>query len=444
MKVAKDKFEIDVNPCILWQYNDAKNLQRLLQGEYDFFDFCTNKFWQNYIDFIFNVATASRTGLERWARIVGLPVHYATRTNNEVKNSGKSREVRVNGVTRTIHFTTLDKHEKGTKFAAMSDDFLRRSIIARFFLLDSNGSCDAINRYLYLMFGGVEVGTGVIKVCTRSRGENFAEEWEEIFATDLTRKNYDDSKTDLVNAPKLGDYFIKGGNSFINVGGSILQVKAELLKKEAVDADAEPPQVGWWYIESKSVRVEPKVYCADSRYSGMYYWQLSDNGIGSYPLVNISTATQVRHEVLDEIGNVTRTETRSVAASGKAWPMEIYYYVRVDSNTYESAVSHKYYPTADVQPDNTSAHYILCSSGGFSDEEAYVATLLANQRFFLPHPAGVRINGLDEDVPIAIAPTEYFSFELEETESGEDNDVFQKSPLMKISTFDNSSMIGET
>lgn len=427
MKVAKDKFEIDVNPCILWQYNDAKNLQRLLQGEYDFFDFCTNKFWQNYIDFIFNVATASRTGLERWARIVGLPVHYATRTNNEAKYSGKSREVRVNGVPQTIYFTTLDKHEKGTKFAAMSDDFLRRSIIARFFLLDSNGSCDAINRYLYLMFGGVEVGTGVIKVCTRSRGENFAEEWEEIFATDLTRKNYDDSKTDLVNAPKLGDYFIKGGNSFINVGGSILQVKAELLQKEAVEADAEPPQVGWWYIESKSVRVEPKVYCADSRYAGMYYWQLSNSGIGSYPLVGTSS---------------TPIEGGGVALN--AWPMEIYYYVRVDSSKYESAVNSKYYPTTDNQTDNTSAHDVLCSRGGFSDEEAYVATLLANQRFFLPHPAGVRINGLDEDVPIAIAPKEYFSFELEETESGEDNDVFDKNNMIKISPFDNSSMIGET
>ena len=416
MKVAKDKFEIDVNPCILWQYNDAKNLQRLLQGEYDFFDFCTNKFWQNYIDFIFNVSTASRTGLERWARIVGLPVHYAIETNAEAKKSNRYRDVRVNGRAYRIYFSLLDKHEKGTKFAAMTDDFLRRSIIARFFLLDSNGSCDAINKYLYLMFGGVEVGTGMVKVCIRERGENVAEQWEEIFALGLTRKS------DASKITAVGDYYYSNGVSYIAADKNgnnftFMKVPAELTKKKSAYDDG-IPQLGWYYVDEKDVVIEPKVYCADVQYQGPYYWILNpDTGMGKYKIVGSGNA---------------------------ALPMEIYYYVRIGANTYESAVNTKYYPGGTGYGDDANygcaANRVLCESGGFSLEEAYVATLLANQRSILPHPAGVRINGLDEDIPIAIQPSEFFSFELEKTQTGLENDWFDNSK--KIASFDNAAMIG--
>lgn len=235
MKIAKDFFAIDLNKCILWQYNDAKNLQRILQGEYDFFDFCTNKFWQNYIDFIFNVSTATRTGLERWARLVGISSYYATETNDKPIKGKASWEVVIDGVSRDIELNYVEAHERGTKFASMTDDFLRRAIIARFFLLDSNGSCDAINRYLAIMYGHVTVNGQTYIYNTK---------WNQFSGTVAKyagKPNHD-----------AGIYYKADGKVHIYNGSAWIEVPSQNL---TLHEDGKPTVPTGWYYSDGTVKV---------------------------------------------------------------------------------------------------------------------------------------------------------------------------------------------
>ena len=295
MKIAKDRFEIDLNPCILWQYNDAHNLHRLLQGEYDFFDFCTNQFWKNYIEFIFNVASASRTGLERWARLVGVQTHYATKVNAEPEKTKSG----------TVY---IEKHEKGTEFRSMTDDFLRRAIIARFFLLDSNGSCDAINRYLKLLYGTVAIpsDTSTISVYDGSK-------W---YTVNKSRLNYIGQSAS--DSPEEGDWYSNGKYCFVRVSSKWVAVNNPILVNKG-NEEPYDPKAGWYYV--KGATLDAKVYSSDVATPHSYTWEL-----------NKSTMTGTYTGVFGGSKFIVR-------------PMEIYYWMR---NNTAAPTAGDYFMTGNV------------------------------------------------------------------------------------------------
>lgn len=295
MKIAKDRFEIDLNPCILWQYNDAHNLQKLLQGEYDFFDFCTNQFWKNYIEFIFNVASASRTGLERWARLIGVQTHYATKVNTATETSASG-------------FVTVERHEKGTEFRSMSDDFLRRAIIARFFLLDSNGSCDAINRYLKMLYGTVAVpsDTSTISVFDGMK-------WNTV---NKSRLNYVGQSPSA--RPEDGDWYSNGKYCFVRASSKWIAVNNPVLVNKG-NEEPYDPKAGWYYINGATL--DAKVYSSDVAFARPFTWKLNTRTM---------TGTYVGNDGNGEY--IVR-------------PMEIYYWMR--NNTSEPQ-SGDYYMTGNV------------------------------------------------------------------------------------------------
>lgn len=296
MKIATEDFGINLNPCILWQYNDAHHLHNLLQGEHDFFDFCTNYFWENYRNLVFNVGTANRYGLDRWAEIIGMSTYYAKTTNSEVIDTEGNRWTQAQvdarwrewqdsgGMTDNRIKVKYEIGEKGETFGVVTNDFLRRAILARFYLLDSNGSCDAINTYLSLLFG-----------------------WRE--------------------------------------------------------SDGEP----------KVVCREPTN--TDGLNGTPYYWELNRNtGIGSYKYLK--------------------------DASKFANPMEISY----DLPGYEN------FTYIELR---SAGKWNELIEKGYSEDELYILLELCNRRMYLPHPAGVRINGQDADKGLAFLPDVFLGFELE-------------------------------
>lgn len=301
MKKANEDFGINLNPCVLWQYNDAHCLQNLLQDEHNFFDLCTNFFWENYRNLVFNVATANRYGLERWADLIGVPTYYAKTANDKYidvnGNQFTEAQVTAKWTEWREHYDDIvkDKYadprvkvvfepgEKALSFGVMTDDFLKRTIIAKFYLLDSNGSCEAINTYLSLMFGRRDDG-------------------------------------------------------------------------------------------------EPKVVCreptnTDGLNGSPYYWELSlQTGIGSYRYLKDQTKTATPMEISYDLPGYEKLTYREIVSQGK-WDELL--------------------------------------ERGYSEEELYVLLVLFNRRMYLPHPAGVRINGQDEDRGLAFIPEVYLGFELE-------------------------------
>lgn len=75
MKIESYDFSVNLMRALLWQYNDAENLQSVLQQKQDWYDINQTKFWQDWYANVFNLLTANEFGLNVWAIILGLPLN---------------------------------------------------------------------------------------------------------------------------------------------------------------------------------------------------------------------------------------------------------------------------------------------------------------------------------------------------------------------------------
>ena len=75
MKIESYDFSVNLMRALLWQYNDAENLQSVLQQKQDWYTINQTEFWQDWYDNVFNLLTANQFGLNVWAIILGLPLN---------------------------------------------------------------------------------------------------------------------------------------------------------------------------------------------------------------------------------------------------------------------------------------------------------------------------------------------------------------------------------
>lgn len=67
-------FSVNLMKALLWQYNEAVNLQSLLQQKQNWYDVNQEQFWQNWYNDVFNLETANEFGCAVWAIILGIPI----------------------------------------------------------------------------------------------------------------------------------------------------------------------------------------------------------------------------------------------------------------------------------------------------------------------------------------------------------------------------------
>lgn len=75
MKIETVDLSVDILRALLWQYNDAENLQSILQQKQDWYDINQTAFWSEWYVNVFNLNTANQFGLNVWAIILGLPLN---------------------------------------------------------------------------------------------------------------------------------------------------------------------------------------------------------------------------------------------------------------------------------------------------------------------------------------------------------------------------------
>lgn len=66
-------FSINLLAALLWQYNEAPNLQSLLNSKQAWYTENQQQFWENWITNVFDLRTANAFGLSVWAIILGFP-----------------------------------------------------------------------------------------------------------------------------------------------------------------------------------------------------------------------------------------------------------------------------------------------------------------------------------------------------------------------------------
>lgn len=68
-------FSVNLLQAILWQYNNAPNIQGILQQKQDWYDVNQTEFWNDWYRDVFNLQTANEFGLNIWSIILGQPIY---------------------------------------------------------------------------------------------------------------------------------------------------------------------------------------------------------------------------------------------------------------------------------------------------------------------------------------------------------------------------------
>lgn len=163
MRIGNPSFDlVGGEKVILWQYTDAVRLNKIIQDELDFWQANVSDFIQDFERDVFDLKTANSFGLEVWGKILGAARPIVPPQNYIIDEYGQLRFGNVNdGTWHTIfldgvpnpHFK-VQTNPDNPKFAGilLNDEAYRRCLLARIYLLHSNVSIRAINKYLQYMF----------------------------------------------------------------------------------------------------------------------------------------------------------------------------------------------------------------------------------------------------------------------------------------------------
>lgn len=137
-------YDVDVLAALLWQYNNAPNIQALLNAKQTWYDTNQTQFWEDFYTNIFNLATANDFGLAIWAIILDAPIAYAV----------------VNGGAPAWGFENHKNFNQGNFAPAagvistynLSTETARVILQLRYFMLTGSCTVPDINRALKYIF----------------------------------------------------------------------------------------------------------------------------------------------------------------------------------------------------------------------------------------------------------------------------------------------------
>jgi Protein of unknown function (DUF2612) len=138
-------FSVGLLQALLWQYNEATNLQGLLNAKAAWYDTNQTQFWQDWYTDVFNLATANDFGLAVWSAILGQPTYVANSAAPSTYPAWGFGSFHQNFSNGNFATQTGDNYELPTEFA-------RLLLQLRYFQLTGAGTVPEINRMLKYLF----------------------------------------------------------------------------------------------------------------------------------------------------------------------------------------------------------------------------------------------------------------------------------------------------
>lgn len=139
-------FSVNLLKALLWQYNDAKNLQALLEAKDSWYFTNESQFWYSWMADVFNLATANQFGLHVWSIILDLPLYVNTPPFPDEPTFGFEGSGGVN-----FDNGILGQVNGSSELLPMETQ--RLALQLRYFQLTSSGTVPEINRMLKYLFG---------------------------------------------------------------------------------------------------------------------------------------------------------------------------------------------------------------------------------------------------------------------------------------------------
>ena len=142
MDIQAFDFSVNLLRASLWQYNDATNLQGLLNAKNTWYLENQTQFWNNWYNDVFNLQTANDFGIKVWGEILGLKLYVnpTTATGDVFGFDGSDGFNFDNGI-----LTDYSSYE-------LPLEIKRIALQLRYFQLVSSGTVPETNRMLKYVF----------------------------------------------------------------------------------------------------------------------------------------------------------------------------------------------------------------------------------------------------------------------------------------------------
>jgi len=137
---------VDLMQVLLWQYNDAVRLQKIIELKQLWYDKYHTDFWINWERDVFDLRTANDFGLSVWAIILDVPLSFEVPASSETKVAwgfGSRRKNFNNG--------NFKRSEAGA--VILTTEQRRIVLRLRYFQLTTSGNVLEINKFLLSLFG---------------------------------------------------------------------------------------------------------------------------------------------------------------------------------------------------------------------------------------------------------------------------------------------------
>jgi len=148
-------YEINLLQAILWQYNNAVNLQGLLEAKNAWYEANQTEFWSSWYDNVFNLETADQFGLVVWGIILGLQLYV-----NVPPPSGAPIFGFSGSITGSVNFDNGILTTGNGETHVLPVETQRIALQLRYFQLTSSGTVPETNRMLKYLFG--DMGTAYL------------------------------------------------------------------------------------------------------------------------------------------------------------------------------------------------------------------------------------------------------------------------------------------
>lgn len=139
-------FNVNLLQTILWQYNNATNLQGLLNAKNTWYLTNQTQFWNEWFQNVFNLQTADQFGLSVWAIILNLPLYVNTPYNSDAPTWG------FGGSNGDVNFDNGNFNDVSGTSELLPVNTQRIALQLRYFQLTSSGTVPEINRMLKFVF----------------------------------------------------------------------------------------------------------------------------------------------------------------------------------------------------------------------------------------------------------------------------------------------------
>lgn len=142
--IQEFNFNVNLLRAILWQYNEASNLQGLLNAKNAWYEANQSEFWESWITDVFDLRTANDFGLQVWSIILGqsLYTNYVIDDTEDAFGFGDENQNFDNGIFGSV--------TGGTN--VYSTEVARLLLRLRYFQLVSSGTIPETNRMLKYLF----------------------------------------------------------------------------------------------------------------------------------------------------------------------------------------------------------------------------------------------------------------------------------------------------